>query len=118
MRVPMHAWFDRTLPALLINRFDDFLAVQGDISFTVGNKSWTLTFGDVEAPVKEGATPDASLRLKFTEPAFDAFTAGTLDAVGAISRGEVKASGELELLTTLATFMMPLQRDNLGWDAS
>ena len=111
-----NTWFERQLPALLISRFDDFLAVQGDISFQVGEGAWTLTFGDVEEPVKKGATPKASLRLRFTPPAFAAFVDGTLDPVAAIGRGEVKASGELELLSILATFMMPLQRD-LGWDA-
>ena len=109
-------WFERQLPALLISRFDDFLAVQGDISFQVGDGAWTLTFGDVEEPVKAGATPTAKLRMKFTQPAFEAFVAGTLDPVTAIGKGEVKASGDFELLATLATLMMPLQRD-LGWDA-
>lgn len=111
-----NTWFERQLPALLISRFDDFLAVQGDISFQVGEEAWTLTFGDVEEPVKKAATPKAALRLRFTPPAFSAFVDGTLDPVAAIGRGEVKASGELELLSTLATLMMPLQRD-LGWDA-
>lgn len=109
-------WFERQLPALLVSRFDDFLAVTGDISFQVGDEAWTLTFGDVESPVKAGATPAASLRLRFTPPAFQAFIDGTLDPVAAIGRGEVKASGDFDLLATLATLMMPLQRD-LGWDA-
>lgn len=109
-------WFERQLPALLVSRFDDFLAVQGDISFQVGDEAWTLTFGDVEEPVRAGATPGASLRLRFTPSAFEAFVAGTLDPVAAIGRGEVKGSGDFELLATLATLMMPLQRD-LGWDA-
>lgn len=109
-------WFERQLPALLISRFDDFLAVQGDISFQVGDEAWTLTFADIDEPVRPGATPDAALRLAFTPAAFQAFVDGSLDPVGAIGRGEVKASGEIELLATLATLMMPLQRD-LGWDA-
>ncbi|MDP1824160.1 MAG: SCP2 sterol-binding domain-containing protein [Archangium sp.] len=110
------AWFERQLPALLVSRFDDFLAVQGDISFQVGDGAWTLTFGDVEEPVRQGATPGAKLRLKFTPPAFEAFVGGTLDPVAAIGKGDIKASGDFELLATLATLMMPLQRD-LGWDA-
>lgn len=110
-------WFDRTLPALLISRFDDFLAVSGAISFKVGDGAWTLNFGDVENPVSEGAIPDADLRLKFTQSAFEQFITGTLDPVAAIGKGDIKASGDLELLATLATIMMPLQRD-LGWDAT
>lgn len=110
-------WFDRTLPALLISRFDDFLAVSGAISFKVGDGAWTLNFGDVENPVSEGAIPDADLRLKFTPSAFEQFITGTLDPVAAIGKGDIKASGDLELLATLATLMMPLQRD-LGWDAT
>jgi len=109
-------WFEQQLPALLVSRFDDFLAVQGDISFQVGDKAWTLTFGDIEGPVKAVATPGAALRLRFTPPAFEAFVDGTLDPVAAIGRGEVEASGKIELLAILATLMMPLQR-NLGWDA-
>jgi putative sterol carrier protein len=112
----VQTWFKRQLPALLISKFDDFLAVQGDISFQVGDEAWTLTFGDLDEPVRDGATPDAALRLKFTPPAFLAFVDGSLDPVAAIGRGEIKASGDIELLATLATLMMPLQRD-LGWDA-
>jgi hypothetical protein len=110
-------WFDRTLPALLVSRFDDFLAVSGAISFKVGEGAWTLTFGDVENPVSAGAIPDADLRLTFTPPAFEQFIEGTLDPVAAIGSGDIKASGDLELLSVLATMMMPLQRD-LGWDAT
>ena len=110
------AWFEERLPALLISRFDDFLAVHGAISFQVGEGAWTLNFGDVDEPVRSGATPDAELRLRFTPPAFQAFVAGTLDPVAAIGEGAVKASGDVGLLATLATLMMPLQRD-LGWDA-
>lgn len=110
-------WFDRTLPALLVSRFDDFLAVSGAISFKVGDGAWTLNFGDVENPISEGAVADADLRLKFTPPAFEQFIEGTLDPVAAIGNGDIKASGDLELLSILATLMMPLQRD-LGWDAT
>lgn len=109
-------WFERQLPALLVSKFDDFLAVQGDISFSIGDEAWTLTFGDLDEPVRAGATPTAALRLKFTPPAFQEFIDGSLDAVAAIGRGDIKASGDIELLATLATLMMPLQRD-LGWDA-
>ncbi|MFO0597827.1 MAG: SCP2 sterol-binding domain-containing protein [Myxococcaceae bacterium] len=117
MSTSISKWFDKTLPALLVSRFDDFLAVQGAISFKIGDGAWTLNFGDVENPVSTGAIPDADLRLKFTPPAFEQFIAGTLDPVAAIGKGDIKFSGDLELLSTLATLMMPLQRDNLGWDA-
>jgi putative sterol carrier protein len=109
-------WFTRQLPALLISKFDDFLAVQGDISFQIGDEAYTLTFGDLDEPVKVGATPKAALRLKFTPHAFLSFVDGSLDPVAAIGKGDIKASGDIELLATLATLMMPLQRD-LGWDA-
>lgn len=110
------SWFERKLPALLVSRFDDFFAVSGVISFQVGDEAWTLTFADLDEPVREGATADADLRLRFSPPAFAAFIEGTLDPVAAIGAGEVKASGDFELLGTLGTIMMPLQRD-LGWDA-
>ncbi|MGV3621202.1 MAG: SCP2 sterol-binding domain-containing protein [Archangium sp.] len=111
-------WFEKTLPALLVSRFDDFLAVDGEIAFTVGGQSWTLSFADVEEPVKAGASKEATLKLRFTEAAFTSFIEGTLDVPNAVRGGEVKASGDLELFATLATLMMPLQRDNLGWDAT
>lgn len=110
-------WFERTLPALLASRFDDFLEVSGSISFRVGDGAWTLNFGDVAEPVKAGVMRDATLRLDFTPPAFEAFIEGTLDPVAAIRSGEVKAKGDLELLAIFATLLMPLQRD-LGWDAT
>ncbi len=110
-------WFEQKLPALLVSRFDDFLAVSGAIAFEVGDEAWTLTFADLDSPVREGAAADADLRLRFTPPAFAAFVEGTLDPVAAIGQGQVKAKGDLELLGTLGTIMMPLQRD-LGWDAS
>ena len=109
-------WFMRQLPALLISRFDDFLAVNGDISFQIGDEAYTLTFADLDEPIRVGANPKAALRLKFTPQAFLAFVDGSLDPVAAIGKGDIKASGDIELLATLATLMMPLQRD-LGWDA-
>ncbi len=109
-------WFMRQLPALLISRFDDFLAVNGDISFQIGDEAYTLTFADLDEPIRVGANPKAALRLKFTPHAFMSFVDGSLDPVAAIGKGDIKASGDIELLATLATLMMPLQRD-LGWDA-
>lgn len=110
-------WFERTLPALLVSRFDDFLAVQGEINFHVGDEAWTLSFSDVETPVKPGSTPDAALTLRFKPEAFLSFIDGTLDTASAVAKGDVKAAGDFELLAILATLMQPLQRDNLGWDA-
>jgi hypothetical protein len=112
----IQTWFTKQLPALLFSRFDDFLAVNGDISFQVGDDAYTLTFADLDEPIRVGATPGAALRLKFTPHAFLSFVDGSLDPVAAIGRGDIKASGDIELLATLATLMMPLQRD-LGWDA-
>ena len=109
-------WFERTLPALLLSRFDDFLALQGAITFKVGNDAWSLDFSDVENPISKRAIPEAGLWLRFTPAAFEAFISGTLDPVVAIGSGVVKATGNLDLLAALATLMMPLQRD-LGWDA-
>lgn len=109
-------WFERQLPSLVVSRFDDFLAVQGAISFEVGDEGWTLTFGDVEKPVRAGATPGADLHLRFTPPAFAAFIDGTLEAALALRQGELEAWGDLALLVTLSALMRPLQR-NLGWDA-
>jgi len=109
-------WFERQLPSLVVSRFDDFLAMEGSISFEVGDEGWTLTLGDVEKPVRSGATPDADLHLRFTLPAFAAFTDGTLEVAKALRQGELEAWGDFELLVTLSTLMSPLQR-NLGWDA-
>ncbi len=110
-------WFERTLPALVISRFDDFLSMTGAIAFEVGDEAWTLTFADVESPVREGASEDAGLELRFSPTGFAAFTEGTLDVAQATGSGEISATGELELLQSLARLMVPLQRD-LGWDAT
>lgn len=98
-------------------RFDDFLAVHGTIAFWVGDRAWTLQFGDVESPVIDGALDGASLSLRFTPPAFDGFVDGTLDVGAAVGSGDVSAEGELELFEILSTFMLPVQR-GLGWDAT
>lgn len=111
-------FFGRLLPGLVVHRFDDFLATQGSVAFDVRGKTggqWTFHFADPD-PIREGFDKKAGLRLVFQEPAFEAFVAGTLDAVDAVTKGEIKASGDFELLNALAVLMMPLQR-NLGWDA-
>lgn len=109
-------WFERTLPAQLAARFDDFLATRGAIAVRVDDEAWTVQFGDFEHPVIEGAQPAAALHLRFRGPAFEAFIEGTLDAAAAAAKGDVTFHGELELLEALSRLLLPLQRD-LGWDA-
>ncbi len=113
----VNTWFEKTLPSMLVARFDDFLALSGSIAFDIDGDGWTLTFGQLEAPVRHELDEAAELELRFTAPAFQAFCDGTLDAPAAIATGQVTAVGDLELLSALATLMLPLQRD-LGWDAT
>lgn len=112
-------FFSRLLPGLVVHRFDDFLATQGSVAFNVkgatGGK-WTFHFADPD-PIREGFDEDADLCLVFQEPAFEAFVDGKLDAVEAVSTGQVKAWGDFELLAALGVLMLPVQRDNLGWEA-
>ncbi len=113
-------FFGRLLPGLIVQRFDDFLATQGSVAFDVkgeGGGKWTFHFADPD-PIREGFDEAAGLRLTFAEPAFESFVAGTLDAVTAVTSGQVKAAGDVELLAALGVLMMPLQRDNRGWDAT
>lgn len=112
-----HTFFNRLLPTLVVSRFDDFLATSGSVAFDIKGDTggqWTFHFGDPE-PIRDGFDEAADLRLTFQSPAFDAFVEGTLDAVGAVTAGQIKAAGDLALLSSLAMLMMPRQRD-LGWD--
>jgi hypothetical protein len=113
------SFFERLLPGLVVSRFDDFLATRGAVAFDVqgpGGGQWTFHFADPD-PIRDGFDADADLRLTFEADAFEAFVSGTLDAAEAVSRGAVSAEGDVELLSALGVLMMPLQRDNLGWDA-
>ena len=109
-------WFEKTLPSLLAARFDDFLAVSGAIAFDVAGDGWTLTFADPTSPVRHELDEDAELELRFSAAAFEAFTHGTLDTPTAIASGAVSSVGDLQLLSVLASLMLPAQH-SLGWDA-
>jgi hypothetical protein len=113
------SFFQRLLPGLVVARFDDFLATRGSVAFEVsgaGGGQWTFHFADPD-PIREGFDGEADLQLTFDADAFEAFVGGTLDAADAVARGAVSAEGDVELLSALGVLMMPLQRDNLGWDA-
>lgn len=112
-------FFEKRLPGLVVYRFDDFLATQGAVAFDVQGPTggqWTFHFADPD-PIRTGFDQTAELRLVFEEPAFEGFIDGTLDVVEAVSTGRIKAAGDYELLSALGVLMLPLQRDNLGWDA-
>lgn len=112
-------FFERLLPGLVVHRFDDFLATRGAVAFDVRGPTggaWTFHFADPD-PIRPGYDKTAELRLVFQEHAFEAFVSGTLDTLAAVTSGDVKASGDFELLAALGVLMLPIQRDNLGWDA-
>ena len=83
--------------------------------------AWCLCLAAAAAePGYAADAPGAVARASVTDPTAlrqCQFIEGTLDPVAAIGSGDIKASGDLELLSVLATMMMPLQRD-LGWDAT
>lgn len=109
-------FFERLLPALCVQRIDDFFGYSGRIAFEVrGEGAWTFTFANPE-PVAAGFDEGADLRLWFSPEAFGHFVDGSLDAAGAIAQGEIKAKGDFELLGALGVLMMPVQK-GLGWDA-
>ena len=109
-------FFERQLPLICVQRIEDFFGYSGSIAFEVkGEGKWTFSFANPE-PVQSGFSDDAELKLWFTPQSFGQFVDGSLDAVAAVSKGEVKAKGEFELLTALGILMTPLQK-NLGWDA-
>ena len=109
-------FFERLLPSMCVQRIDDFFGYSGRIAFNVrGEGEWTFTFATAE-PVENGFDDKADLRLWFNPQAFGQFVDGSLDAVAAITAGDVKGKGNFELLGDLATLMMPVQK-GLGWDA-
>ena len=112
----MRLFFTKTVPALIVQRFDEFLALRGSIAFDIEGETATVCFADPD-PVREGLDPAAGLTVRFTEKAFAQFTEGTLDVVGAIRDGSIRATGDFELLNGLATLMRPLQSNTLGWSA-
>jgi SCP-2 sterol transfer family len=109
-------FFERLLPHMCAQRIDDFFGFSGTIAFNVkGEGDWTFTFANPE-PIAPGFDEKADLRMWFTPTAFGQFVDGSLDAVAAITQGEVKAKGNVELLGDLGILMQPAQKD-LGWDA-
>ncbi|MCA2980274.1 MAG: SCP2 sterol-binding domain-containing protein [Myxococcaceae bacterium] len=117
---PAQSFFQRLLPGLVVARFDDFLATRGSVAFEVRGPTggrWTFHFADPD-PIREGFDEAADLCLVFDADAFAAFVEGSLDAPDAVARGAVTARGDVELLGALGVLLMPLQRDNLGWDAT
>lgn len=109
-------FFERLLPGMCVQRLDDFFGFSGSIAFNVkGEGEWTFTFANPE-PVATGFDEKADLQMWFTPAAFGQFVDGSLDPVAAITKGEVKAQGNFELLGDLGILMQPVQK-GLGWDA-
>ena len=88
---PIARFFDKLLPGLVVNQFDDFLEQDGILSFDIPDAGqWTFTFG-VEEPVAAGLNEQAGLKLTFTRPAFEKFIDGTLDVMAAVQSKQVSA---------------------------
>ena len=108
-------FFERRLPAIVVQRIDDFFAQHGSIAFDVEGQAWTFEFGNVEI-VRPGFEDAADLRLHFTEAGFVGFVDGTMDPVEAITAGHVKGEGDFDLLQSFGVLLMPFQR-SVGWEA-
>jgi len=100
-------FFEKVVPALVMQSFYDFLEQQGAISFDVkGAGEWSFVFGS-EEPVVTGLKPDAELKLAFTKKAFEGFVDGSLDVVAAVQAREVSGEGDFALLESFARILRP-----------
>jgi hypothetical protein len=100
-------FFEKVVPALVMQSFYDFLEQEGSISFDVKDGGqWTFIFGS-EEPVRPGLKADAALRLTFTKKAFDGFVDGTLDVVEAVRAKEITGTGDFLLLEAFGRILRP-----------
>ncbi|GMU60481.1 MAG: hypothetical protein AMXMBFR34_22440 [Myxococcaceae bacterium] len=100
-------FFEKVVPALVMQSFYDFLEQEGSISFDVKDAGqWTFVFGS-EEPVQRGLTKDAALKLTFTKKAFDGFVDGSLDVVAAVQAKEVTGKGDFSLLEAFGRILRP-----------
>lgn len=100
-------FFEKVVPALVMQSFYDFLEQEGAIAFDVKDGGqWTFIFGS-EEPVQPGLAPDAQLKLTFTRKAFDGFVDGSLDVVAAVQAKEVTGRGDFVLLEAFGRILRP-----------
>lgn len=101
-------FFEVALPQMLTKHWDVFVSTRGSVAFSVQDAgSWTLLWGETEEPVVSGFLPDASLKVWFSAPMFQAFLEGRLDPDEAVERGEIVCEGEEDLFETLGYFLRP-----------
>jgi hypothetical protein len=100
-------FFEKVVPALVMQSFFDFLEQQGAIAFDVkGAGQWTFVFGS-EEPVVPGLNADAELTLTFTKKAFEGFVDGTLDVVAAVQARDISGQGDFALLEAFGRILRP-----------
>jgi hypothetical protein len=101
-------FFETALPQMLVKHLDTFLLTQGSISFSIRDAgSWTLRWGDIEAPISAVFSGDADLKLWLSAEAWQAWMEGTLDPFDAIASGEIVMEGKEDLLETFGYFLRP-----------
>jgi hypothetical protein len=97
------------LPAMIARQLEAFSLMRGVAVFHVGERAWTVRFGDLERPVDDEIAADPDLEVSFSEPAFGAFLDETLDLGAALGSGELRVVGDASILGHLGVLLQPPQ---------
>lgn len=101
-------FFTVVLIRAITERMKEFAMMKGVVTFEVlGDKTYTLRFGDVEEPVIEGWRGPSNLWLTFASDAFTAFTQGTLSLDAALDSGSLRVRGNPAFLTYFTQLLQP-----------
>ncbi len=83
-----------------------FLRKKGNVALDIeGDRSFTVRFGDSKEPVKEGVSEDADLTLSMGREILNKLVSGELDAGAELASGNLKVTGDIELLKKLFQLM-------------
>jgi hypothetical protein len=112
-------FFSTALPALARSRPEVFLSTKARIAVLLREEGapllgWTITFGDIDHPIREGADQDAELVISFTIAAFQSFLEGGLDVTRATKEGAIAADGDVELFARLGYLLQGAEQHARG----
>lgn len=109
-------FFEVAIPTRVAADLDRFFSIEGSIAFSVRNiGQWTLAFGS-STPITPKFERLATLQLWFTPDAMKHFIDGDLDVSLAVSLGDVKCKGDVELLAVFGSWLQG--QSGLGWEAT
>lgn len=93
-------WVD--LPAAIVRDLERFRHLHGTLAFSCAGRKFTVTLGDLHAPVIAGFLRTADVKLWFFADAFERFLAAE-----AIAPRSVRLEGSAEVLERFGRFLQP-----------